>query len=114
MNANLKTAYQTGRERGVAYLAAPHQQRIASHAGLLASQLHCSVEELVAKVVVYDQERLDAVPSLATYPELRGYRDQIDAEDSGMRDAGVQRELIAMSRTLDFYTRTRLYQETGR
>ena len=114
MNTNSERAYQTGRERGAAFLAGPSQRRITSCTRLLAKQIGWPVEELVAKVKTYDQERLEAVPSLTEYPELRGHRERIDAEDRGTRDAGVSKEMIAMERTLDFYTHTRLYEETGR
>lgn len=114
MKANLNHAYRAGRERGAAFLAGPHPKWLAAHVRGLAKQIGWPDETLIAKATAFDRERLDSVPSLTKYPELRGYRERIDAEDRGMRDAGVAQETIALSRSLDFYTRTRLYQETGR
>jgi hypothetical protein len=114
MNHALERAYHLGRERGAAFLNGPSLRRNRNFARLLAEKIRWPVETLVQKTMAFDRERLDAVPSLTTYPELRGHRERIDSEDRGMRDAGVSAEMIAVARSLDFYTRTRLYQETGR
>lgn len=71
-------------------------------------------QEVIAQVCAYHRERLDAVPSLTTYPELRGYRDRLDARARGYRDAGVDDVTLALMTTLSFWRETRLLQETGR
>ena len=114
MNVNLKQAYQTGRQRGAAFLAGQEPRTATVLSSRLAQQIGWPMEKVMSEIATYDRERLDAVPSLITYPELGGCRDRIDAEDRGMRDAGVSTEMIALSRTLGFYTMTRLYQQTGR
>ena len=107
-------AYGKGRENGAAFLTGIMPRLLASHARGLAKELGWPVGTLLGNVTAYDRERLEAVPDLTKYPELRGCRDQLTAQDQGMLDAGVSREMIALSRTLDFYVHTRLYQETGR
>lgn len=106
--------YARGRERGRAFLAGGGTAAARAQAKLAARSVGWPIEKLIQEVIAYDRERLDAVPSLTTYPELRGYRDRLEAEDRGMRDAGVSDELIALWRTLGFYTMTRLYEQTGR
>src|ERR1043166_4878426 len=43
-------------------------------------------EEVVRRLQASNRQRLDAVPSLAKYPELRGMRDLVDAMWRGWRD----------------------------
>ena len=107
-------SYERGRERGAAFLAGPHPRLAMSKARGIARQLGWPLEMLVEKVAAYDRERIDAMPDLIRYPELRGSRDQIEAGDRGMRYAGVSNEMIALHRTLDFFLLTRLYEQTGR
>lgn len=42
--------------------------------------------EIVARIRTWNQERLNAVPDLVKYPELRGMRELVDAEWRGWRD----------------------------
>ena len=80
----------------------------------LAEVLGWPTDEVVRKVVDFHRERLDALPDLALYPELRGMREMLLEEERGMRDGGLSGEVIALYRTLDFWRSTRLLQETGR
>jgi hypothetical protein len=106
--------YRQGRKRGASFLAGPYPKWQAASVRGLAKQIGWPAEKLIAKATAFDRERLDSVPSLTRYPELRDHPDRIVSEDRGMRDAGLTQETIALHRSLDFYTRTRLYEEIGR
>lgn len=43
----------------------------------------------------YNHQRLDAVPSLAKYPELRGLRELIDAERRGVQEGAAMDDTLA-------------------
>lgn len=45
-----------------------------------------SIDEIARKLAKSNRKRLDAVPELAKYPELRGVRDLMDARWRGLRD----------------------------
>ncbi|MEO6909166.1 MAG: hypothetical protein ABI210_14875, partial [Abditibacteriaceae bacterium] len=79
----------------------------------LAAVIGLPMEEVVSRVLAFHRERLDAVPDLTMYPELKGYRDRLVAQERGMNDAGVEDNLIALSQSLNFWRSTRLLQETG-
>ena len=80
----------------------------------IAHALGCEYAEVVARVVVFHRERLEAVPDATRYPELRGYRDLIAQEERGLHDSGIDDDTIALAQTLAFWRDTRLLQETGR
>lgn len=84
------------------------------HARTLADALGWPVATLQARVLAYHRQRLDAEPSLTTYPELRGYRDRLLAEERGMRDGGLSDEMIALMRSFTFWRDVHLLAETGR
>src|SRR5688500_1802823 len=77
----------------------------------LANVIGWPQETVRDKVLAFHRERLDAVPDLTVYPELRGYRDLLDEEERGLRDAGLDDTTIALSKTLNFWRDTRLVQE---
>jgi hypothetical protein len=117
MNTERKAAaYAAGRATAARLLQADAGGRQYFHdaARCLAKAVGMTTEQLVAKVVAYDRERLDAVPDLTVYPELRGYRERLDEETRGMREGGLDDASIALCRTLNFWRDTRLLQETGR
>lgn len=115
MQEKLRNAYAAGQERGRFIVNHPTEmRRITDLVRATAKVIGWTPDELRAQVEAYDRERLDAVPDLATYPELRGYRDVLNEQDRGMLDAGVPRWVIAINRTLDFYRMTRLYEQTGK
>jgi hypothetical protein len=80
----------------------------------LARVLGWPVDEVTRQVVAYHRERLDCIPDLTLYTELRGYRELLVKFESGMRDAGVDDNSIALSQTLEFWRCTRLLQQTGK
>lgn len=82
-------------------------------AASLAKVIGCPTDEVVHSVVSYHQERLEAVPDLGIYSELRGYCDRLREEERGFGDAGVPPDIIALERSLEFWRATRLYEETG-
>jgi hypothetical protein len=117
--ALLRQAYEKGFEQGKRLLG----NELATGAGVAylrdltrctAQSIGWPVKTVVEKVRAFHRERLDAVPDLTVYPELRGYRDRLERAEAGMRDAGVPDDLIAISKTLKFWRDTRLLQETGR
>jgi len=83
------------------------------HAHEMAQLLGWPTEKLVSQVVAFHRERLDAVPDLTRYPELRGYRDRLQAQEDGMRAGGVSDEMIALSKSFNFWRDTRLVEESG-
>ncbi len=109
-------AYAKGLSRGRRMLADSYVGRRywldAAHG--LALLLDISDEEIATRVSCYHRERLDAVPDLSIYPELRGYRELLEEEYCGMRDAGVDELTIAYSVSLNFWRDVRLVEETGR
>ncbi len=68
---------------------------------------HLPRQRLLDLLEANNRERLDAVPDLTRYPELRGMRDLIDARWRGQRDgAGLSPEqFIAWCDSLSFYRR---------
>jgi hypothetical protein len=113
-----RAAYEEGLHAGEQVLAggatvSNGAQYWRDSARSLAEVIGCPVDAVVRQVVAYHQERLDAVPDLAAYPELQGYRDLLLEKERGMRDAGAPQEIIALSRTLEFWRTTRLFEQTG-
>ena len=109
----MSQAYERGRQRAAGFLASGQPQRLLGSVRLLARQTGRPAEMLTQQVTAFDQQRLVAVPDLNRYPELRDHPDRILAEDRGMIEGGVSRELIALDRTLRFFMHTRLFEETG-
>ena len=70
-------------------------------------------EDVIQRLQAFNQQRLDAVPDLATYPELRGMRELIQAGWRGTRDgAGLtDAELACFVGAFPYYFR---YLITGR
>lgn len=106
----LREAYERGLARGKT-VDAPYMRDAARS---LAEAIGWETDALIRKVQAFHRERLDAIPDLTTYPELRGYRDLIDAEEGGLGEAGVDEATIALLKSLSFWRQTRLQQETGR
>ena len=113
-----KTAYekgfQTGKnlmEKGGSTVASPVQYWRDARRGL-AAVLDWPEEVLAEKVEAFHRERIDALPDLNRYPELRGAQDALQATYRGMQDAGVPDDVIVLSATLSFWRDTRLLQET--
>ena len=70
--------YTRGRERGSVFMKSGGPASVRAQAKLAARQVGWPIEKLIQGVIAYDRERLDAVPSLKVYPELKGYRDRLD------------------------------------
>jgi hypothetical protein len=64
-------------------------------------------DALAQRLAEFDLQRMDAVPDLTRYPELRGMRELVDAERRGVRDgAGLSpRQLSAYWNHRPFYFR---------
>jgi hypothetical protein len=107
-----RSAYERGLQRG--RLLQAQEQYWQDAARSLSEVLAWPASELSRKVLQFHRERLEAVPDLTRYPELRGYRDLLDEEERGLRDAGNDETLIALSKSLNFWRGTRLQQETGK
>lgn len=80
----------------------------------LAAVIGWPTQTVSEKVRAFHRERLDAVPNLTVYTELRGYRDLLAEEERGMREADVDEDTLALSQTLNFWRDTKLQQETGK
>ncbi len=78
-----------------------------------AAQIGMTTPDLIARIVAFHDERLDAVPDLTVYPELAGEREVLLARYRGMADAGMSRELIALNESLKFWCDYRCRTETG-
>lgn len=114
MQQKLEEALARGRGRGEELVGSAAARRWRDLARGLAQVIGWPTATLVERVIAFDAERLDAVPDLTVYPELRGYRDRLLAEDRGMREAGVDDALLALARSLSFYCQTRLLEQTGK
>src|SRR5688572_14333987 len=116
--SKLEKAYARGRDRGAVLQGSEGPswagQYLHDHARCLAKLLDWPKQKVVEEVRAYHNERLDAVPDLTRYSELRGYRDLLMEEYRGMREAGVDDDTIALSASLGFWRDTRLLQQTGR
>jgi hypothetical protein len=115
-----RSAYEKGRKKGEA-LVTRGQSTVADwrvywreSAEAVARVIGWPVEKLTGRVLAFHRERLDAVPDLTRYPERRGYRGLIIEEERGMKDAGAEEILIALSKSLHFWRATRLSEETCR
>src|SRR5436190_2160089 len=66
-----------------------------------------SGEEIGQRVIEFDRQRMDAVPDLKKYPELRGMRELLNAAHRGLREgAGLSEADAAIYRSgLTFYHR---------
>jgi len=72
-------------------------------------------EEIGRRLLESNRERLDAVPDLNTYPELRGMREILDAEWRGIRDgAKLDDEQWAARCNGNFYMHCHVYGEVGK
>ena len=83
-------------------------------AALKAGQVGMTTAELTARVVVFHDERLAAVPDLTVYPEIREEREILLERYRGLADAGMSRELIALQESMGFWINYRCRAETGR
>lgn len=83
-------------------------------AAKVAEVAGCSAGEIVRLVTEFHAERVDAVPSLTVYPELRGARDVLLARYRGMAEAGMSSELVALAESLDFWRSFRFAREFGK
>lgn len=61
---------------------------------LLKERGHGSYEDAVRAMVRFHKERLDAVPDLTRYPELRGMRELVKAEQDGISEAAELDEVM--------------------
>jgi hypothetical protein len=107
-------AYNRGREQAEFLLKTSMVQFWGDNANVVGKLIGWPKETVIEKVRAFHRERLDAVPDLTVYPELRGYRDLIDIEENAMREAGVDDNLIALSKSFNFWRDVRLQQETGK
>jgi len=82
----IESWYQEARESAA---AAPEYTRQMADLGLKLYVTHLpgvSLDEIVRRLQDWNRRRLDAVPDLTKYPELRGMRELIDAQWRGTRD----------------------------
>jgi len=115
MSTRIEMAFTRGAERGRVFgKDTAGYQRTHDSARCLAKALGWQPQALMEKVAAFHRERLEAVPDLTRYPELRGYRELLLEEYRGMGSAGVDSETIALVVSLGFWRDTRLIQETGR
>ena len=78
---------------------------------LLAGEIGWGEQETLDHIIAFHKERIDAVPDLNVYPELRGARDELLQRYRGMADAGVPEDVIALAETQRFWRDTRLLQD---
>jgi hypothetical protein len=117
MNSGLnkkEQAYAKGLAFAKNYLQGPSATFWNDNAYQVSRLLGWPKEAVIEKVIAFHRERLDAVPDLTVYPELRGMRDLHDEEERGMLDGGADDALIALSKTFNFWRDVRLQQETGK
>ena len=116
-------AYEAGLKKGRAIIAGITYGAVGYDDGRryyrdktreVASALGCPVEAVVARVFAFHKERLDAVPDLTRYPELRGERDLLFERYRGMVDAGLSKDLVALAESLVFWQDYRLPVEEGK
>lgn len=79
-----------------------------------ARQVGLPADELIRRVSALHAERVDALPDLAVYPELRGERDLLLERYRGMADAGMTLELIALKESLGFWVSYLCRNQTGK
>ncbi len=84
------------------------------NAAYKAAQVGMTSEVLMARLVAFHDERVNAVPDLTVYPELKGEREILLERYRGMADAGMSREMIALSESLGFWCSYRCWKETGK
>lgn len=108
----LRSAYELGLSSGQTLVQKASYLHDAARC--LAKVIGWETAHLEQKVTAFHRERLDAVPDLTIYPELRGYRDLLDAEERGILESGADATLIALSKSLGFWRLLRLPQETGK
>ena len=118
-----KEAYEAGLKKGKAVVAGfimrgeqydDGRQYYRDQVRETADALGGTEEEVVGRVAAFHQERLDAVPDLTRYPELRGERDLLLERYRGMADAGLSEDMIALAESLVFWQDYRLPVEEGR
>lgn len=87
--------YAAGFEEGRAN--ADHKRQMADYvlAGLEAKMPGTSRDEICALLTKSNADRLNAVPDLTRYPELRGMRELIEAEQRGIREGAKLDDLQA-------------------
>ena len=113
---DLQSAPQKAYERGAAQSALLNKKANYWHdaARALGLQLGWTGQEVERRVVDFHRERLESVPDLARYPELRGYADLLRQEERALHDGGADDVVIALSKSLHFWRGTRLQEETGK
>lgn len=102
------------RTRGVAKAANVSAAYWDDAARSLARAANMPQHELEFQVRKFHQERVDSVPDLTLYPELRGYRERLAQEHAGLIEGGLSETTIALAGSLHFWRGTRLFQQTGR
>src|SRR5689334_13331311 len=90
--------FRQGTEKGRALLPGTEGHRyLHDSSRCLAQALNWPTRVVVDKVCDFHAERLEAVPDLTRYAELRGYRDLLFEEYRGMASVGVDAEAIALA-----------------
>jgi hypothetical protein len=110
----IASARARGLARGKTEIQRGGPRRLRDLARGLARDLKWPLEDLERRVVAFHAERLERLPDLGRYPELRGARELREAEYAGMVEAGMTPAQVAFSETLAFWRDTVLVQETGR
>ena len=115
----LRKAYERGLAEGKALIAGRATgggigRYCTDSARCHAELIGWPVEVLMEKVKAFHRERIDALPDLNVYPELRGARERLIERYRGMTDAGIDESTLAFCQTMSFWRSTRLYEETGK
>ncbi len=92
----------------------PGGASLLKNAAWKARQVGLPPEELIRRVTALHAERVDALPDLTVYPELRGEREILLERYRGMADAGMTPELIALNESLGFWVNYYCRNETGK
>lgn len=88
----------------------PNGEHYFEWAAATARFLGVPAEEVVSSVRAFHDERVEAAPDPALYPEARGERDVLLKHYQGMRDAGFSDDLVALHESLQFWQKHRMPQ----
>lgn len=111
----LRAARQRGWELGKK-LTTPGDRTLEAlrdGANALAAIMGWPAQKVESEVLDFHKERMQAVPDLTQYPELRGYIDAVLAEESGALEGGLDEASLALCKTFHFWRDTRLVQQYG-
>jgi len=108
MNEACREAYERGRRAGEACLGSL-QSNANNYLRWARAEYPLSAGlDYVAECGRLDRERIDAVPDLTRFPELRGMRERLVAERQGFQDAGHSPEWTGWHFTWPWFVSRRL------